>query len=116
MSTSWSPACRISASPWKACSASSEKTTASDRLDGTQRVDHDAALEVALAAQVRGRLAEHALDLARLADQLGAARPQQRRRAGHVRRGHAGPVQALEPEVRHGRGDLLARRDEVRLD
>src|SRR3954447_22164959 len=115
MSTSCSPAYRISASPWKDCSASSEKTTASDRLDGTQRVDAATALEVALAPQVRGRLAEHALDLARLADELRVAGHQQRRGARDVRGGHARPVEALEPEVGHGRGDLLARRHEVGL-
>src|SRR5215213_7792958 len=115
ISTSRSPACRISASPWNAWSASSENTTASDRLDGAEGVDHPAALEVALAAQVGGRRAEHPLDLAWLADQLRVACHQQRRCAGDVRGGHARPVEALEAQARDRRGDLFARGHEVGL-
>src|SRR5215211_2254517 len=100
MRTRRSPTWSSRESPWNAWSASSEKTTASHRLDRAQGVHDAAALEVALAAEIRRGLAQHPLDLARRADQLGVARHQQRGSPGHVRRRHARPVEADRKSTR----------------
>src|SRR5215813_11797099 len=86
-----------------------------DLLECAKHVEHSVALEIALAAEVGRTLAQNALDLPWLGDQLRVAGHEHRRSAAHVWRRHARSVELSPLSLGQARSDTLARRDQVRL-
>src|SRR5262249_17524883 len=87
-----------------------------NRLQSAQDVEHSAPLKIAIAAEVRGGLAEDVFDLLGPSEELVVAGHQKSCGAADVRRGHARSVFQSVRNARKRSGDLLARRHEIGFD